>query len=105
MSALNNAALRVLCLAEQEAKRFRHDYIGTEHLLLALVQLPDGVAARVLSRLGITPGQVRRAVEAVVRINREQVPGARSLTPRVKQVLQYAGMAAQWQGQTQAGTG
>ncbi len=105
MSALNNAARRVLLLADQEARRFRHDYIGTEHLLLALVRLPGGVAARVLARLGIAPGQVRGAVEAVVRINRQDVPEGRSLTPRARQVLDYAGEAARARGQPQAGTG
>ena len=46
-------ARRVLSLAQEEAKRFEHSYIGTEHLLLGLVKEPDGVAAKVLGALGV----------------------------------------------------
>src|SRR5205085_7899742 len=58
-------AHHVLALAQEEAQRFQHDYIGTEHLLLGLIREREGIAAQVLSNLGIDVEQVRRAVEAI----------------------------------------
>src|SRR3954471_23987191 len=63
-------ARRVFSLAQEEAQRFNHNYIGTEHILLGLVREGDGVAARVLSNLGVQLPQVRVAVEA--RIGRSE---------------------------------
>ena len=51
-------ARRVLSLAQEEAQRFNHSYIGTEHILLGLVRETDGVAARVLSNMGVEMGKV-----------------------------------------------
>ncbi len=58
-------ARRVLTLAQEEAQRFNHNYIGTEHLLLGLVREGDGVAAKVLSNLGVELNKVRSAVEFI----------------------------------------
>ncbi|HLW02618.1 MAG TPA: Clp protease N-terminal domain-containing protein [Ktedonobacterales bacterium] len=59
-------ALQVLSLAEEEARRFNHNYIGTEHLLLGLVREGEGVAAKVLSNLGAELNKVRSAVEYII---------------------------------------
>src|ERR1700730_10635510 len=59
-------ARRVLSLAQEEAQRFQHNYIGTEHLLLGLVREGEGVAARVLESLGVERNKVRSAVEFIV---------------------------------------
>ena len=56
-------ARRVLSLAQEEAQRFNHNYIGTEHILLGLVRETNGVAAKVLSNLGVELNKVRSAVE------------------------------------------
>ena len=59
-------ALKVLTLAQDEAERFNHNYIGTEHLLLGLVREGEGVAARVLTNLGVKLPKVRSAVEFII---------------------------------------
>ena len=60
-------ARRVLTLAQEEAQRLNHNYIGTEHLLLGLVREENGVAVRVLRDLGVDPKQIRERVERKVR--------------------------------------
>src|SRR5579884_3274277 len=62
---LTKRAQHVLALAQEEAQRFQHDYIGTEHLLLGLIREGEGIAAQVLSNLGIKVDEVRHAVEAI----------------------------------------
>src|SRR3970040_857261 len=62
----NDRAKRVLALAQDEAIRFNHNYIGTEHLLLGLVREGEGVAARVLDSLGVELAKVRTAVEVII---------------------------------------
>jgi len=59
-------ARRVLTLAQEEALRFNHNYIGTEHLLLGLVREGEGVAAKVLANLGVELNKVRSAVEFII---------------------------------------
>jgi len=59
-------ARKVLSLAQEEAQRFQHNYIGTEHLLLGLVREGEGVAAKVLSNLGVELNKVRSAVEFII---------------------------------------
>ncbi len=59
-------ARKVLSLAQEEAQRFQHNYIGTEHLLLGLVREGEGVAARVLESLGVELYKVRNAVEFII---------------------------------------
>ena len=67
---LPSAHVRVLTLAQEEAQRFNHNYMGTEHLLLGLVREGEGVAAKVLSNLGIELTKVRSAVESSPRPRR-----------------------------------
>ena len=59
-------ARQSLSMAQEEAQRMNHGYIGTEHLLLGLMREQEGIASRVLTELGLTLGQVQRAVERIV---------------------------------------
>ena len=59
-------ARRVLSLAQEEAQRFNHNYIGTEHLLLGLAREGDGLAAKILANLGVELNKVRAAVEFIM---------------------------------------
>jgi ATP-dependent Clp protease ATP-binding subunit ClpC len=83
-------ARRVLTLAQEEAQRLNHNYIGTEHLLLGLVREENGVAVRVLRDLGVDPKQVRERVERTVGRGQRAMYGKLSLTPRTKRVIELA---------------
>ncbi|HEU0028856.1 MAG TPA: ATP-dependent Clp protease ATP-binding subunit [Ktedonobacterales bacterium] len=83
-------ARKVLSLAQEEAQRFNHNYIGTEHLLLGLVRENDGVAAKVLSNLGVELNKVRSAVEFIIGRGDRIVLGDIGLTPRAKKVIELA---------------
>src|SRR3990170_4307104 len=83
-------ARRVLTLAQEEAQRFGHNYISTEHLLLGLVREGDGVAAKVLNNLGVELSKVRSAVEFIVGRGDKSVTGEIGLTPRAKKVIELA---------------
>src|SRR6187399_668182 len=83
-------ARRVLTLAQEEAQRFNHNYIGTEHLLLGLVREGDGVAAKVLNNLGVELSKVRSAVEFIIGRGEKSVSGEIGLTPRAKKVIELA---------------
>ncbi len=83
-------ARRVLSLAQEEAQRFNHNYIGTEHILLGLVRETEGVAARVLSNLGVELSKVRSAVEFIIGRGEKSVAGEIGLTPRAKKVIELA---------------
>ena len=79
-----------MSLAQEEAQRFQHNYIGTEHLLLGLVREGEGVAAKVLEDLGVELIQVRSAVESVIGRGDRIVLGEIGLTPRAKKVIELA---------------
>lgn len=83
-------ARRVLSLAQEEAQRFNHNYIGTEHLLLGLVREGDGLAAKVLSNLGVELNKVRSAVEFIIGRGDRPSSGDVGLTPRAKKVIELA---------------
>ncbi len=83
-------ARKVLSLAQEEAQRFNHNYIGTEHLLLGLVREGEGVAAQVLSTLGVELNKVRSAVEFIIGRGDRIVLGEIGLTPRAKKVIELA---------------
>ena len=83
-------ARRVLTLAQEEATRLGHNYIGTEHLLLGLVREGDGVAARVLALLGADSERVRGAVERLVGRGDRMIVGEIGLTPRAKKTIELA---------------
>ena len=87
----NDRAKRVLALAQDEAIRFNHNYIGTEHLLLGLIREGEGVAARVLNSLGVELSKARTAVEFIVsRGDSTTSPSEITLSPRVKKVIEFA---------------
>jgi ATP-dependent Clp protease ATP-binding subunit ClpC len=86
----SESARKVLTLAQEEAQRFNHNYIGTEHLLLGMVREGEGVAARVLTGLGFELSNVRSSVEAVIGRGDSTVLGNLGLAPRVKKVLELA---------------
>ncbi len=83
-------ARKVLTLAQEEAQRFNHNYIGTEHLLLGLVREGEGVAAKVLNNLGVELNKVRNAVEFIIGRGERAVMGEIGLTPRAKKVIELA---------------
>jgi len=81
-------ARNVLTLAQEEALRFNHNYIGTEHLLLGLVREDKGIAAGVLANLGVELLRVRSAVEFIMGRGDRAVMGEIGLTPRAKVVIE-----------------
>ncbi len=84
-------ARRVLSLAQEEAIRFNHNYIGTEHILLGLVRENEGVAARVLANMNVDLQKVRSAVEFIIGRGERPVSGENiGLTPRAKKVIELA---------------
>jgi ATP-dependent Clp protease ATP-binding subunit ClpA len=85
-------ARKVMQLANQESHRFRHEYIGTEHILLGLVAEGSGIAANVLLNLDISLTEVRRQVDQIVQCGPSEVPPAARLpqTPRAQKVIEYA---------------
>jgi ATP-dependent Clp protease ATP-binding subunit ClpC len=88
---LTDRARKVMALANQEAQRFNHEYIGTEHILLGLVKEGSGVGANVLKNLSIDLRKVRLEVEKLVKSGPEMVTmGKLPQTPRAKKVIEYA---------------
>jgi ATP-dependent Clp protease ATP-binding subunit ClpA len=84
-------ARKTLQLANQEAQRFNHEYVGTEHILLGLVKEGSGVAANVLKNLDIDLRKIRREVEKIVQSGPDKVTlGTLPRTPRAKKVIQYS---------------
>ena len=95
MNNFTPRAQQVLQLARQEADRFNHGYIGTEHLLLGLIALGQGVAVTVLRRMGLDLETVRLEVEKSVGVGSDmKTVGNVPYTPRVKKVLALAGTEA-----------
>jgi ATP-dependent Clp protease ATP-binding subunit ClpC len=97
-------ARRVLTIAQEEARNLNHSYIGTEHILLGLVREEEGVAARVLTNLGIGLGKVRSAVEFVIGRGEKPGSGETGLTPRAKKVIELAIDEARQLGHNYIGT-
>jgi ATP-dependent Clp protease ATP-binding subunit ClpA len=83
-------ARRVVVLAQEEARMLEHDYIGTEHLLLALIHEGEGVAATALRALDVDLDTLRREVEALVGRGQQPASGHIPFTPRAKKVLELA---------------
>ena len=91
LDRLTKKARRVLTSAQEEADRLRHDYIGTEHLLLGLIYEEDSVTVNILRSIGIMPEHVRHAVERTVgRGNRSYMLSKQSLSPQTKHVIELA---------------
>src|SRR6478609_6707624 len=106
--AMNNftpRAQQVLALARKEADRFNHNFVGTEHLLLGLIKLGQGVAVNVLQKMGLDLETVRMEVEKQVGTGPDQkMIGNLPYTPRVKNVLALASKEAKALNHTYVGT-
>jgi ATP-dependent Clp protease ATP-binding subunit ClpC len=98
-------ARKVIVYAKEEAKRFNHDYIGTEHLLLGLIREGEGVAAAVLQKLGLDLETIRLEVEKLVQPGpATQVVGDIPFTPRSKKALELSAEEARALGHNYIGT-
>ncbi len=105
MNNFTPRAQQVLALARKEADRFHHNYVGTEHILLGLIKLGQGVAVSVLQKMGLDLETVRAAVEKQVGTGQEtKTPGSIPYTPRVKKVLALAGKEARTLNHSYVGT-
>jgi ATP-dependent Clp protease ATP-binding subunit ClpC len=103
MERFTQRARRVLSLAHQEAERMRHNYIGTEHLLMGLIREEGGVAGRVLRELGLEPGRVQEMVERMTGTGICR-GGKLELSPGTQQVLEHAVEEARRMGHHYIGT-
>ena len=91
MNNFTPRAQQVLALARKEADRFNHSFVGTEHLLLGLINLGQGVAVNVLQKMGLDLETVRLEVEKQVGTGPDQkLAGNIPYTPRVKKVLELS---------------
>jgi len=97
-------ARRVLTLAQEEAQQLNHSYIDTEHILLGLVREDEGVAAKVLTNLGVDSNKVRSAVEFVIGRGEKPSAGETGLTPKAKRVIELAIDEARHLGHNYIGT-
>ena len=83
-------ARKVMQLANEEAQRYNHQYIGTEHILLGLVKECTGVAANVLRNLNVDPNRIRREVERLIQTGPNVGFDKMPQTPRAKKVIEFA---------------
>jgi ATP-dependent Clp protease ATP-binding subunit ClpC len=98
-------ARKVILLAKEEAKRFNHDYIGTEHILLGLVREGEGVAAVVLQKMGLSLQQIRLEIEKIVKPGPSTViSGDIPFTPKAKKAIELSGEEARSLGHNYIGT-
>jgi ATP-dependent Clp protease ATP-binding subunit ClpC len=97
-------AKKVLTLAQEEAERSHHSYIGTEHLLLGLLREGEGLAAKVLSNLGVEIGKVRQTIESVLGRNERIIIQQIIPTSRVKKVIEISFEEARRMGHNYVGT-
>src|SRR4030088_1183738 len=105
MNDFTPRAQQVLALALKEAERFSHNYVGTEHLLLGLIKLGQGVAVNVMQKMGLDLKTVRMEVEKHVGSHPEtKMIGSIPYTPRVKKVLALAGKEAKALNHSYVGT-
>ena len=105
MNNFTPRAQQVLALARKEADRFHHNYVGTEHILLGLIKLGQGVAVSVLQKMGLDLETVRNAVEKQVGTGQEtKTQSSIPYTPRVKKVLALAGKEAKTLNHSYVGT-
>ena len=105
MNNFTPRAQQVLALARKEADRFNHNFVGTEHLLLGLIKLGQGVAVNVLQKMGLDLETVRMEVEKQVGTGPDQkMIGNIPYTPRVKKVLALAAKEAKALNHTYVGT-
>ncbi len=104
MERFTQRARRVLSLAQEEAERLQHNYIGTEHLLLGLIREEGGVAGRVLRELGLDQRRVEELVERMTRATTRSTTTQPELSPGTKRVLELAVDEARRMGHHYIGT-
>lgn len=97
-------ARQVVILAQDEARGFKHSYIGTEHILLGLIREEEGLAARVLDSLGVSAGEVRGLIARIVGQGDEVTTGQLPFTPRAKKMMEFALREALSLGHSYVGT-
>ncbi len=97
-------AKNVLTLAQEEAERSHHSYIGTEHLLLGLLRESDGIGAQALTNLGLEIGKVRQTIESVLGRNERIIIQQIIPTSRVKKVIEISFEEARRMGHNSVGT-
>jgi ATP-dependent Clp protease ATP-binding subunit ClpA len=85
-----NLARQVIVRSQEEARGLHHNYIGTEHLLLGLLNVREGLAAQALDRFGMTPEGVREEVKSMIGIGKKPMSGHIPFTPRAKKTLELA---------------
>ncbi len=96
MNNFTPRAQQVLAMARNEAQRCNHNYVGTEHLLLGLIKLGQGVAVNVLEKMGLPPETLIEEIERNMEVGEDSTPSSNNIpyTPRVKKVLALAGKEA-----------
>ncbi len=105
MNKFSDRAQKVILIAQEEAKRLNHDYVGTEHLLLGLVSVGEGLAVQILINLGVDLKKIRREVEKIVPPgDNVMVLGEIPFSPRAKKVLEYAVEESNMMGHIYVGT-
>ena len=97
-------ARRVVVMAQEEARMLNHSFIGTEHILLALIREGDGVGAKALESLGISLDAVRQQVEEIIGRGQQAPSGHIPFTPRAKKVLELSLRESQHLGHEYIGT-
>ena len=102
-SRFTEGAKKVIQYAQEAAKEFRHDYVGTEHILLGLARSENSIAGQLLAQWGVTAENISRAVEAIIGVGKE-VPTQMILTPRTKKAIELAVYQANEMRQTYVGT-
>src|SRR4030042_5617322 len=100
----SDRARRVVVLAQEEARMLNHNYIGTEHLLLGLIQEGEGVAAKALESMNISLEAVRNQVEEIIGRGSSAPTGHIPFTPRAKKVLELSLREALQLGHNYIGT-
>lgn len=105
MNKFSDRAQKVILIAQEEAKRLNHDYVGTEHLLLGLVSIGEGLAVQILINLGVDLRKIKHEVEKIVPPgDNVMVLGEIPFSPRAKKVLEYAVEEANMMGHMYVGT-
>ena len=105
LNRFTERARKVILLAKEEAKRFNHDYIGTEHILLGLIREGEGVAAVVLQKIGLGLQQIRLEIEKIVKPGPSTViSGDIPFTPKAKKAIELSGEEARGLGHNYIGT-
>ncbi|WP_179948133.1 ATP-dependent Clp protease ATP-binding subunit [Geosporobacter ferrireducens] len=97
-------AQKVILLAQEEAQQLRHNYVGTEHLLVGLVKEGEGIAAKVLTSMGASLEQLKEKIEQVIGIGEEEGTQLLGFTPRTKRVFELSFAEARRLGHSYIGT-